>query len=149
MSRLHRGLFRSVIPFAGALLAAGCDSTTITDQSFGAVVTLVDSGPALSTARTFVLPDTVIRLSTTGTAVGPEVADTLIAEIRAHFLALGWTELTDTLTSHPDVVVLVAASTRIETGVAYTGWWASLLVSTVGAIVLLWVWGMIRGRQSV
>ena len=33
-------------------------------------------------------------------------------------------------------------------GVVYEGWWASLLVSTVGAIVLLWIWGMIRGRQS-
>ncbi len=33
-------------------------------------------------------------------------------------------------------------------GIAYTGWWASLLVSTVGAIVLLFIWGMIRGRRS-
>lgn len=34
-------------------------------------------------------------------------------------------------------------------GIAYTGWWASLLVSTVGAIILLWIWGMLRGRESV
>lgn len=34
-------------------------------------------------------------------------------------------------------------------GIVYTGWWASLLVSTVGAIVLLWVWGMLRGRSTV
>ena len=34
-------------------------------------------------------------------------------------------------------------------GITYDGWWASLLVASVGAIVLLWVWGMMRGRQSV
>lgn len=33
-------------------------------------------------------------------------------------------------------------------GIVYTGWWASLLVSTVGAVVLLWVWGMLRGRSN-
>jgi uncharacterized membrane protein YeaQ/YmgE (transglycosylase-associated protein family) len=33
-------------------------------------------------------------------------------------------------------------------GIAFHGWWASLLVSTVGAIVLLFVWGMIRGRTA-
>ena len=34
-------------------------------------------------------------------------------------------------------------------GIVYTGWWASLLVSTVGAIALLWIWGMLRGRKTV
>jgi uncharacterized membrane protein YeaQ/YmgE (transglycosylase-associated protein family) len=33
-------------------------------------------------------------------------------------------------------------------GIIYNGWWASLLVSTVGAIVLLFLWGMIRGRPA-
>lgn len=33
-------------------------------------------------------------------------------------------------------------------GIAYTGWWASLLVSTLGAILLLVIIGAIRGRQS-
>lgn len=33
-------------------------------------------------------------------------------------------------------------------GIVYNGWWASLLVSTVGAIVLLFLWGMIRGRPA-
>jgi uncharacterized membrane protein YeaQ/YmgE (transglycosylase-associated protein family) len=33
-------------------------------------------------------------------------------------------------------------------GIVYEGWWASLLVSTVGAIVLLFLWGMIRGRPA-
>jgi hypothetical protein len=132
---------------AAALLSAACDATTITEQSFGAVVTLVDSGTALSTAHTFVLPDTVIRLTTTGTAVSPEVADTLIHEIRAHFLALGWTELRDTLTSQPDVVVLVAASTRIETGVAYTSWYSSwgYLPYWGPTVDASWAWGVPGG----
>jgi uncharacterized membrane protein YeaQ/YmgE (transglycosylase-associated protein family) len=33
-------------------------------------------------------------------------------------------------------------------GITYNGWWASLLVSTVGAVVLLFIWGAIRGRSS-
>ena len=33
-------------------------------------------------------------------------------------------------------------------GIVYNGWWASLLVSTVGAIILLWVWGLLRGRRE-
>ena len=131
---------------AAALFAAACDATTITEQSFGAVVTLVDSGPALHTARTFVLPDTVIRLAE-GTAVSAQVADTLIREVRAQFLALGWTELRDTLTSHPDVVVLLAASTRTETGVAYTGWYSAwgYLPYWGPTVDASWGWGVPAG----
>jgi len=33
-------------------------------------------------------------------------------------------------------------------GILYTGWWASLLVSTIGAVILLSVWGIIRGRTA-
>ena len=33
-------------------------------------------------------------------------------------------------------------------GFTYEGWMQSLLVSTVGAIILLFIWGLIRGRQS-
>ena len=146
MSRLHCGLLLRVIPFAGALLAAGCDATTLTDQSFGAVVTLVDSGPALKTARTFVLPDTVIRLAQ-GTAVSAEVADAMVREVRAHFLELGWTELQDTLTSRPDVVVLLASSTRIETGYVYTDWYSSwgYLPYWGPSVDASWAWGVPGG----
>ncbi|MFC5068823.1 GlsB/YeaQ/YmgE family stress response membrane protein [Flaviflagellibacter deserti] len=31
----------------------------------------------------------------------------------------------------------------------YSGWWASLAVSTVGAIVLLFIVGVLRGRRAV
>ena len=127
-----------------ALVAAACDDTQITEQSFGAVVTLVDSGPALKSARTFVLPDTVIRLSTGSTSVSPEVAKALIKEIRAQFLLLGWTELTDTATSHPDVLILVAASTRVETGVAYGSWFSAwgYLPYWGAPVDASWGWGM-------
>ncbi len=33
-------------------------------------------------------------------------------------------------------------------GIVYSGWWASLLVSAVGATVLLWLWGMLRGNRG-
>lgn len=33
-------------------------------------------------------------------------------------------------------------------GIAFHGWWASLLVSTAGAIVLLFILGLVRGRPA-
>jgi hypothetical protein len=151
--QIHRGRGRLMrirhLCFLGAaaLAAAGCDDTSITDQSFGAVVTLVDSGAALKTARTFVLPDTVIRLSVSGTSVSPTVADALIREIRGQFLLLGWTELPDTSTSHPDVLILVAASTRIETGVAYGSWFSDwgYLPYWGAPVDASWAWGVPGG----
>ena len=34
-------------------------------------------------------------------------------------------------------------------GIGFAGFWGSLLVSTVGAIVLLFIVGMFRGRKAV
>src|SRR4051812_39938944 len=111
---------------AAALLAAACGSSDIvTVESFGAVVTVVDSGPALGSARSFVLPDTVIRLSLDGTPIGPTLAHELVAEVRAHLVALGWTQLRDSAGSRPDVVVLLAASTKVQSGLAYADWFSS------------------------
>jgi hypothetical protein len=88
----------------------------------GAVVTVVDSGPALRSARVFVLPDTVVQIPQSDGTLSSVAAHALTAATRAHFLALGWTELPDSRTSRPDVIVLLAASTRIETALVYPGW---------------------------
>jgi hypothetical protein len=112
---------------AAALLAAACEGPNTTNvRSFGAVVTVVDSGAALRSARTFTLPDTVVLLSQVGNAMGPALARELVAEIRAHFVSLGWIEVRlDEPALRPDVLVLVAASTQVQTGVLYSDWFSA------------------------
>jgi hypothetical protein len=119
-------LIRQLCGISAALLAAACGGMTINSpQSFGAVVTVVDSGPALRRARTFVVPDTVIQLAERGSAISPTLAHQLVIQVRANFLAMGWTELPAAAESRPDVVVLLAASTQIQTGVAYGDWYSA------------------------
>jgi hypothetical protein len=118
-----RNLCRSL---TAAFVASGCQSDTlVSGQSLGAVVTVFNSGPALSSARVFVLPDTVVQIPLFDGTMTPAAAHALTAATRAHFLALGWTELPDARTSHPDVVVLMASSTRVETALVDPGWSAA------------------------
>jgi hypothetical protein len=129
---------------AAAALSAACGGTTIdSPQSFGAVVTVVDSGGALRRASTFVLPDTVVLLSQFGTPIGPTLAHQLVVQVRAHFRAMGWTELPDGRESHPDVLVLLAASTQIQTGIAYSDWFSAwgYLPYWGGSVNDSWAWG--------
>jgi hypothetical protein len=133
---------------AAAFLAAACEGNTLTEQSIGAVVTVVDSGAALRSARTFTLPDTVIRLSQMGTAIGPALARELVAEIRMHFITLGWTEVRlDEPSLRPDVLVLVAASTRVETGFLYSDWFSAwgYLPYWGASVDPSWAWGFPGG----
>jgi uncharacterized protein DUF4136 len=109
-----------------AFVASSCQSDTLlSTQGLGAVVTVFESGPALSNARTFVLPDTVVQIPQFDGNMTPAAAHALTAATRAHFIALGWTELPDARTSQPDVIVLMASSTRVETALVSAGWSAS------------------------
>src|SRR4051812_35206910 len=67
-----------------ALLLVSCQSIEVVDSpdQFAAVITLVDSGPVLSSARTFVLPDTIARLSPTGGGMGHEASSAIVARVR-------------------------------------------------------------------
>jgi hypothetical protein len=133
---------------AAALLAAACEGNVLTQQSLGAVVTVVDSGPALQSARTFVLPDTVITLTQMGTPISAPLARQIVADVRTHFTSLGWVEiLMGEPALRPDVVVVVAASTRIQTGILYTDWysaWGFLPYWGTG-VDPSWAWGMPAG----
>jgi hypothetical protein len=127
-----------------ALLAVACDGTTLdSPQSFGAIVTMVDSGGALRRSSTFVLPDTVVRLSQFGTPIGPTLAHQLIIQVRAHFRAMGWTELANERGAHPDVLILIAASTQTQIGLAYGDWFSSwgYLPYWGGSVDQSWAWG--------
>ena len=129
---------------AAALLAAGCGDNTIdSPQSFGAVVTVVDSGLALRRASTFVLPDTVVLLSQFGTPINSDLAHQLVIQVRAHFRAMGWTEIPDARDSRPDVLILLAASTQVQTGIAYSDWFSAwgYLPYWGGSVNDAWAWG--------
>jgi uncharacterized protein DUF4136 len=128
-----------------ALVASACRSENIVDfEDFsGAVVTLVDSGPALQSARTFALPDTIVEAERSAGSIGHASDQDITAHIRNHFLALGWQEVRVGDGVRPDVLVLVAAATRIQTGVTYGDWYGSwsYLPYWSPAVNSSWVWG--------
>jgi len=106
--------------------ASGCYPGQIVSSAQAvSTTTLVDSQTALKNARTFALPDTIFHSMQTQASgiVGREGDAAILASIRAHFIDLGWREITDITVEHPDVVVLTAVNERTESGVAYTDWW--------------------------
>lgn len=149
MPAAHRGIRLDLCRCAAAaLLAAGCGTgDTLTTQSFGAVVTVVDSGGALRSARTFALPDTVVAVRSSRTPVSPAMARQLVAEVRAHLVALGWTDVSVAAQSTPDVLVLVAASTQVQTGILYTDWFSAwgYLPYWGSTVDPSWAWGAPAG----
>lgn len=131
-----------------ALCATACQNDDLfdVDQS-GVVVTVVDSGAALASARTFVLPDTVIELPVESQLLSHSFDKALVASVRGHLTALGWQDLGSSPTAKPDVVVLIATSTRIESGVAYFDWFGAwgYLPYWGPAVGSTWAWGVPAG----
>jgi len=102
-------------------LAAACDSEPLNPDNIGWVTTLVDSTPpALEAARTFAVPDTIVALS--GGSLDHAADRAIAADVRRHFLELGWTLRADTLGPKPDVVIVMGVNTRQEVGISYAGW---------------------------
>src|SRR5262249_13249367 len=110
-----------------AVAASACmASDLVFNNVAGSVTTIVDSsGTALATAHTFVLPDTIVEVpAPEGTfthAAGREITD----RIRSHLVGLGWTDLGASPQARPDVLILAAMSTHIQTGVFYSGWFGA------------------------
>ena len=145
-NRLPRVLIAGI---ALSLMATACEvPNPFTEDLGGVVVTVVDSGPQLFSARTFALPDTIVEVPRSSISAIDHSADhAIIAKIRQHFLAMGWQDVTGTGETRPDVLVLVAMSTRTETGVAYGGWygaWGYLPYWSVG-VSSAWTWGVPAG----
>ena len=129
------------------VVAAACDVTNPGEVPFGSVITLVDSvSSGLGTARTFAMPDTVIELAGSAFSFDHANDQQVVDRVREHLVAMGWREVTGAA-ANPDVVVLNAASIRIETGVAYSSWfdtWGYLPYwgPTVDGS---WAWGLPAG----
>jgi hypothetical protein len=108
------------------LLGTACESADVLSTNLpGAVLTIVDDGPALAAARTFALPDTLITLPTNSTSIGHESSVAIVGRVRAHLLRLGWIDVTSATNARPDVVVLVVANERLQTGWAYADWFGA------------------------
>ena len=121
---------------AALLLGTACQSADeLSTQLPGAVLTTVDNGPALAAARTFALPDTVIDLPANSANIGHESAAAIVTRVRA-----SWTDIGRSIIAKPDVVVLIAASERLQTGWAYVDWY--------GAWGYLPYWGPAVGSTS-
>lgn len=128
------------------VIAAGCDVTNPGEVPFGSVITLVDSVSSdLGTARTFAMPDTVIEVAGSAFSFDHANDQQVVDRVRQHLVALGWREVAG-VDANPDVVVLNAASTRIETGVAYFGWFDSWgYLPYWGSVDGSWAWGLPAG----
>ncbi|HEX4681083.1 MAG TPA: DUF4136 domain-containing protein [Gemmatimonadaceae bacterium] len=148
VDRLNRFVIGCAATLIVSVVCVGCDTTNPTANDLGGVVvTVVDQGPALQTARTFALPDTIVEFPAGSTELDHSSDQEIISGIRRHFLALGWRDVTGTPISRPDVVVLVAAQERVETGIAYFDWfggWGYLPYWNVG-VDPSWGWGLPAG----
>jgi hypothetical protein len=139
---------RTVCGLGVALLVSACGDTIVGDNLAGAVVTVVDSiGPALESARTFALPDTIVEVPLGSSTISHAADHQIIASIRNHFIELGWEDVTKVPNAHPDVVVLTADATRVQTGTAYGDWfgaWGYLPYWGAG-VNQSWAWGIPGG----
>jgi hypothetical protein len=128
-------------------LTVACDDTFAGLDNIGWVTTLVDSTTSsLSVARTFAVPDTVVQLRGDGDM--DHAADRIVAaSVRAHFIALGWTEVRNAAEGLPDVVIVLGVSTREEVGVSYADWYGSYgwMPYWGSAADPAWIWGMPPG----
>jgi hypothetical protein len=111
---------------AAAAVAWACHASDfVLDDPATSVVTVVDSGPSLRSARTFVLPDTVVALPVASAVTGHGADHEITTAIRGHLVALGWRDAGHDSTGVPDVVVLAATATQAQSGVMYPDWFAA------------------------
>jgi len=131
-------------------IVIACQNGQIVEPELsGAVVTVVDSGVALKSARTFALPDTIVQLPQTVVEIRHDSDDEITSKVRDHLVAMGWIDITAVAApaNRPDVVVLVGASTRIQTTWAYSDWFGAwgYLPYWGGAVDASWGWGAPAG----
>lgn len=140
---------RVAIAAVVAVGALACESSLAPFSAVGgSVVTLVDDGAALSSARTFAIADTIVDVPLRSEAIDHASDREIVGKIRAHFVALGWRDVSHDATGRPDVLVLVAASTRTQAGFAYDNWYGAwgYLPYWDDGVNATWAWGMPGGE---
>jgi len=141
---------RLLIATVAAVLMPACyatDYNNVPSNLPGVVITVVDQGPALASARTFALPDTIVEIPVGSNTLDHASDQQIIANVRAHMVGLGWQDVGTNPAAKPDVVLLVAANTRIQTGVAYVDWFGAwgYLPYWGPAVSGGWTWGVPAG----
>jgi len=129
---------------AVAVVTVACHANDLLSPGLtGAVVTVVDNGPALQAARSFFIPDTVIDLARSVHDIGHQSDSAIVDTIRQNLIDLGWHDASTDAVPDPDVIVLVGASTRIQTGWFYTDWYSSWgYLPYFGPATASWGWGV-------
>jgi hypothetical protein len=135
---------------ATLVLIPGCygsNNNYVAPDLPGVVITVVDQGLALASARTFALPDTVVEVPLGSNTISHASDQQIIASVRAHMTTLGWQDVGTNPGANPDVVLLVAANERIQTGVAYFDWFGAwgYLPYWGPAVGSGWTWGVPAG----
>jgi hypothetical protein len=130
VSRLLRTLAGLTL-LASSVAVSGCDDDNddfVNPDPLSGVAVFKDDAIVFGGFRTFTMPDTVVHvLAATGTPVSVprDLDQVLLNEVRANFLARGYTQAT--LGTRPDFVVLVSAtaSQKYQAFVTYPwyGYW--------------------------
>jgi hypothetical protein len=107
------------------LLTSSCLSNNIVASDVSGAVVTVDGSAGLHNARTFAVPDTIVELPTGSIGIAKASADEIVTRVRANLVRLGWTDVGANPSNPPDVVVLIAAAERVQTGVAYSDWFGT------------------------
>ena len=133
-----------------AVLMPACyasDYNSVPSDLPGVVITVVDNGVVLASARTFALPDTVIEVPLGSNTLDHAFDQQIIANVRAHMVAFGWQDVGTSPSANPDVVLLVATATRIQTGVAYFDWFGAWGYLPYWGLAVdgSWTWGVPGG----
>ncbi|HMC57513.1 MAG TPA: DUF4136 domain-containing protein [Gemmatimonadaceae bacterium] len=137
------GVAAAIVATTACTLTACRSYDSLTPGLTGAVVTVVDSGPALAQARSFLIPDTVVDLARTTREISHESDQAITETVRMHLIDLGWHDAATDASPDPDVIVLVGASTRIQTGWYYTDWYSSWgYLPYWGSASASWGWGV-------
>jgi hypothetical protein len=123
---------------------SGSDNNNVAPNAPGVVITVVDQGSGLAGARSFALPDTVIEVPLGSNTIDHQFDHQIVASVRAHMTALGWQDVGTASVANPDVVLLIADNTRIQTGVAYFDWFGAWggLPYWGPAVDGGWAWGV-------
>ena len=142
MSQFSRCASGALVFLAGTMAACGTNDL-LSPGLTGAVVTVVDSGPALNAARSFFIPDTIVDLARSVHDISHEFDTQIVDSIRQHFIDLGWHDASTDAVPDPDVIILVGASTRIQTGWFYSDWYSSWgYLPYFGPATASWGWGV-------
>jgi hypothetical protein len=119
--RRIKGAIFILLPIAALLMFSSCYYDYGLDETnLDVVSTFYDQGYNFSQVNTYFMPDSVVHASS-----DPGTYDSqILSKLQEELNALGWTRLYPGGTDTADVVVLVGATTQLQTITYYNDWWS-------------------------